>query len=72
MIVENAKKNMHIAIKMSPPLPYSVENAYWLSSAPVLPVGIDFVVMITRAVRFRTMNVSINTPTMATNPCSTG
>ena len=70
--MENAKKNIQIAMKMSPPFPYSVENANWLSSAPVFPDGIDFVVMITRAVRFSTTNVSINTPVIATNPCSTG
>ena len=38
----------------------------------VLPVGMDFVVIITSAVRLRTTNVSMKTPTMATNPCSTG
>ena len=43
IIVENAKKNIQIAIKISPPFPYNVENAYWLNSAPVLPLGIDFV-----------------------------
>ena len=36
------------------------------------PVGIECVVIITRAVRFRITNVSINTPIIATNPCSTG
>ena len=72
MIVENAKKNMQIAIKIFPPFPYNVENAYWLSSAPVFPVGLDFVVRLTHALRFNTINVSINTPAIATNPCSTG
>ena len=61
-----------MATKISPPFPYNVENAYWLNSAPVFPVGIDFVVNITSAVRFNTINVSINTPVIATNPCSTG
>ena len=59
MIVEKAKKNIQMATKMSPPFPYNVENAYWLSSAPVFPLGIDFVVRITSAVRFSTTNVSI-------------
>ena len=72
IIVENAKKNIQIAIKISQPFPYNVENAYWLNSAPVLPLGIDFVVIITNAVRFSTINVSINTPIIATKPCSTG
>ena len=71
-MVENAKKNMQIAMNTFPPFPYNVENAYWLSSAPVFPLGIDYVVRITSAVRFSTTNVSINTPAIATNPCSTG
>ena len=35
-------------------------------------VGIDCVVIITSAVRFRITKVSMNTPIIATNPCSTG
>ena len=65
MIVENAKNNIQIAIKISPNLPYKVEKAYWLSCAPVKPVVLD-------AVRLRITNVSMNTPIIATKPCSTG
>ena len=72
MIVENAKNNIQIAIKISPNLPYKVENAYWLSCAPVKPVVLDPVVIITSAVRLRITNVSMNTPIIATKPCSTG
>ena len=72
MIVENAKNYIQIAMKICPNLPYNVEKAYWLSCAPVRPDVLDPVVMITSAVRFRITNVSINTPIIATKPCSTG
>ena len=72
MIVENAKNNIQIAIKISPNLPYNVEKAYWLSCAPVRPVVLEPVVIITSAVRLRITNVSMNTPIIATKPCSTG
>ena len=38
----------------------------------VYPVGIAFDVRMTRAVMSSTMNVSMNTPAMATNPCWQG
>lgn len=72
IIVENAKKNIQIAINTLPNFPNTLENAYWLSAVPVSPVGIDYVVIITSAVRFRITKVSMNTPIIATNPCSTG
>ena len=70
MIVENAKNNIQIAIKISPNLPYNVENAYWLSCAPVRPLVLEPVVIITSAVRLRITNVSMNTPIIATKPLS--
>ena len=78
-IVEDAKKNIQIAIKISPNLPYTREYANWLNSAPVYPPltalydsGSALVVTITSAVMVNTMNVSINTPIIATYPCCTG
>ena len=68
MIVENAKNNIQIAIKISPNLPYKVEKAYWLSCAPVKPVVLDPVVIITSAVRLRNTNVSMNTPIKLQSP----
>ena len=67
IIVEKAKNNIQIAIKISPNFPYKVENANWLSSAPVFPDVLAPVVMITRAVRFRITNVSMNTPVSYTH-----
>lgn len=60
IIVENAKKNIQIAINTLPNFPNTLENAYWLSAVPVSPVGIDCVVIITSAVRFRITKVSMN------------
>ena len=72
MMVENAKKNMQMAINTGPNPPNAWLNAAWVREVPVSPSGIRPEVMSTRPVRVSTTKVSMNTPRMATAPCSRG
>ena len=71
-MVEKAKKNMVMAIKMLPKLPMVWSKAAWVSMVPLRPVGIMPEVMMTSAVRLSTIKVSMNTPIMAMMPWSWG
>ena len=68
MIVENAKKNIHTAMKIGPNPPNAWLNAAWVNAVPVSPSGISPDVMSTRPVSVSTTNVSTNTPRIATAP----
>ena len=72
MIVENAKKNMHTAMKIGPKPPNAWLKAAWVSDVPVMPCGIRPDVISTRPVSVSTTNVSTNTPRIATAPWSCG
>ena len=81
-MVENAKKRRHTATKILPsPSPKTLEKAScamldWSmpSAAPPAkgPLPAYRVEMTTNAVMVRTRKVSMNTPIMATTPCSCG
>ena len=77
--VEKAKKNRHTATNIAPKsLPKTVPKAVWARLVLPRPSGMTpfartpsevyRVEIITRAFRVSTINVSINTPTIATTP----
>ncbi len=69
-MVEKAKNNRHTATKISPPLPKQLTKAAWAKAVPVFPVDITPVLRMEKAVRFKIINVSINTLIIALRPCS--
>ena len=67
-IVEKAKNSRQMAMKISPKPPNFVINAAWVRAMPSLPVDMAPVVSTENTVRFRTINVSMNTLTIAQSP----
>ncbi len=55
-------------MKISPKEPKTVENAYWVSMMPSLPLLKESVVRILKTVRFNTIKVSMKTLIMAASP----
>ena len=72
IIVENAKKNKAIAIKIVPKYPNAFSKALCVSVIPVKVPSPILEVRITSAVKVNTIKVSIKTVINATFPCSTG
>ena len=58
-----------MAMKISPKLPNTVENAYWVSAVPFFPLLIAPVVRTEKTVRFRMIKVSMKTLIIAVRPC---
>ena len=67
-MVENAKKNMHSATKISPKCPNTEEKATCANFEPVSPDDSAPVVKNVSAVNVSTTNVSKKTPIKATTP----
>ena len=66
--MENAKNNRQMAMNALPMEPNEVENASCVSAAPVCPEDSEPVETMTSAVMVTTINVSMNTPIMASTP----